>query len=519
MQRTRPITAPIAPDLAPDGRGGVCPTPSVARLWLAGRPTPSAPLRGLAAFAGPLPPPPTIGTGTRAGGATGAGAAGALEPGETSRRDRDGHAYPRPRAAPAPPDVGEVISLPSPPAGGCSPVAHPMTRRAAGVLRVDAGAVEDDTHTRLRGMTLRWLAGMVTPAGRDRAASVRGCGRLTPALLADGRVCVTHWRCRDRACPSCMTLRAKDNARSLRGAFAARAAALGPAARTRLQMLTLTQVRRADESAADAYARALRSWARQTEGRYVAGRWWRATVAGSLRAVEVTWRRGAGFHVHFHVVVELAPDVDAQAWFVEMTRQWSRVSDGAMEWGQDLKAIDAHRVGQLAKYVVKPFEVSAPEAARELFHALHSRRMIQGSGSWSSWRADGDAWNEANEPPAPAPGGGIVAMPPPGYSVRHLWADRGDRWRLVEFGRWEAQRWVVHRTMRASAAWESMRDTTHAWGGATFERAAAAIRAASSQGASPAEAASGPAPDTSPQSPRTTSPPFSPPCPRARASP
>jgi hypothetical protein len=70
--------------------------------------------------------------------------------------------------------------------------------------------------------------------------------------------------------------------------------------------------------------------------------------------------------------------------------RWLAVCVGAKASAQDVQAADADRVGQVTKYVTKPFELRDGRRARELFIALESRHAIRSWGTWRSWAAELD---------------------------------------------------------------------------------------------------------------------------------
>jgi hypothetical protein len=61
---------------------------------------------------------------------------------------------------------------------------------------------------------------------------------------------------------------------------------------------------------------------------------------------------------------------------------------GSSSSAQKIVDADMQRIGQLCKYVTKPLEDAAktPDVARELFSALHRRRLMHGFGEWRDWQ-------------------------------------------------------------------------------------------------------------------------------------
>lgn len=112
--------------------------------------------------------------------------------------------------------------------------------------------------------------------------------------------------------------------------------------------------------------------------------------------------RYSGWHAHAHCVFELNWNPydfhieDPMLEFEHELREvWAWASKGAdPEKGVDVQLVQTRNVGQVAKYICKPFELP-PEKARELFQAIHSRRMLDGFGDWKSWRK----WAPEDESP------------------------------------------------------------------------------------------------------------------------
>lgn len=121
----------------------------------------------------------------------------------------------------------------------------------------------------------------------------------------------------------------------------------------------------------------------------------RRGIVGGLISTEVTWspqgqlrRDGSrvpydGWHVHHHLLVE-GGTVDDLRWLMQAWCDRVNGDRGA----QDFSPLDDRRVGQLAKYVVKPIDLaSCPVAlARHAANAMHGRRMHRAWGTWRSWK-------------------------------------------------------------------------------------------------------------------------------------
>jgi hypothetical protein len=207
----------------------------------------------------------------------------------------------------------------------------------------------------------------------------------------------------------------------------------------RFVWITLTQKKRStqNEDCAGAFARISKSWTRLTApASKHRNEDLRGMIAGGVRGFEVVWsgrgkevfegrkavlfrlndarkKRGeppvsvvprakyfdarrklhqvrySGWHAHIHAIVELRnfPSSDWYADFEEEVREvWAWASPGSSpEIGVDVQRLDLDSVFQVAKYVSKPLSLP-PKRAKELFRAIHSRRMLNGFGSWLSWR-------------------------------------------------------------------------------------------------------------------------------------
>lgn len=161
-------------------------------------------------------------------------------------------------------------------------------------------------------------------------------------------------------------------------------------------------------SAREALQRVMDVWAELTKGNTIPGRSFRQFFPGGVRTIEVTFsqkgdRHGDhvveydGFHVHLHLLLELGDDVaewHAREWLLQ---RWLELVPGASASAQKILDADMRRVGQLTKYVTKPLEDAArlPDIARELFQALHGRRLMHGYGTWKDWKK----WDAEDEKP------------------------------------------------------------------------------------------------------------------------
>lgn len=270
-----------------------------------------------------------------------------------------------------------------------------------------------------------------TLGGRKRANRIRYCGRKRAALAHyDGRELfgIGHQGCQDRMCPSCQVEKSREDAKLLRAYFDDRQDTRagtetdkrpahdrwddGPMPWTVDPFLFVTLTDRKEDSEThglvDVLAQLLDSWRAVTNAaNRKRHRVWRSFVRGGMRVVEVTHsakgkrnRDGSqvkytGWHPHLHLLIELRTPPAGVSWaehraaFEQWLRaEWYGNTRAAGPRGQCFVSVDRARVGQLAKYCVKPFAVgdSNRNVARECMESLDGRRLMAGFGSWKGWR-------------------------------------------------------------------------------------------------------------------------------------
>lgn len=171
----------------------------------------------------------------------------------------------------------------------------------------------------------------------DLSACAAGWGvTLRVAPETGATVAASPRMCRRRSvCPVCAAAVSQARARALRSVIEA-AQADGTAGE--LALVTLTQRRCPGETLRGARRRWRRAWRRMTGGE--AGKKLAELVAGMYYGLEVTHRRGAGWHAHGHVVVMLPPGADVSevrefigsAWRTHS--EWAGVREGLGHgWG------------------------------------------------------------------------------------------------------------------------------------------------------------------------------------------
>lgn len=281
-------------------------------------------------------------------------------------------------------------------------------------LGCDVGQWLDDTKAELRWRAAESISGLRTRTEVPRDMRLRMCGRVHPALCGE-RMGLAHTWCRDRMCPACGEMRARQLGSALRAWTTHRAEQTGHRSESkggaRLMFVTLTQPKRSasEETATEAVGRAMQAIRDLTNPRTLLGLSVRGgavkkqvkgekftisgdgVVQGGARALELTYAaRGqsikghrveySGWHAHFHCVFELAPTVSFHQAQRTLTMAWTALT-GASPAALDFQPLNMTRVGQLAKYCVKPGQFAASgmvEAAR----ALEGRKLIDGFGTW-----------------------------------------------------------------------------------------------------------------------------------------
>ena len=269
------------------------------------------------------------------------------------------------------------------------------------------GELADASQPKARTRALRWVWGLETRrrevdgrevGGRNRGHRVKHCGVAYPCMLESGRITIRARTCRDRACPACMVRRSRDYGAALRLLFESRAASRGSS--EPFAFVTLTQPKRhiRAEGAADAVSRLLSSWSDLTSTRLAIGRGGRKIFTGAVRSIECVWSgrgkahrnghgrvRFTGWHAHAHAMFELSEGVTVAELELHLETAWQWCSPGASTKALDVQTLDRDAVGQVAKYVSKPFDLPQ-KRARELFIAVEGRRMIEGVGTLKGWR-------------------------------------------------------------------------------------------------------------------------------------
>lgn len=231
-----------------------------------------------------------------------------------------------------------------------------------------------------------------TKSGKLRAVRISNCRRPRVGMV-DGVVGEVQLPCLDRMCPNCQADRSAKLGASLR-------AFVESEQRGELVFVTLTQPKRreADESPREAVDRLAQAWRDTTNTKNASGRLLRELASGGQRSIEVTWSpKGprsdggwtaySGWHAHVHAVFELRDGVSLERFRLALVEAWLEASGGKRS-AQDVRPCDDRRIGQLCKYVVKPFDCEKAGRARaaQLMRELPGARLFEAWGDWRGWQ-------------------------------------------------------------------------------------------------------------------------------------
>lgn len=235
----------------------------------------------------------------------------------------------------------------------------------------------------LRMRALRWVGEL---DGEGRAARIASCGFME--LMFQPATGGVGWRnrwCRDRACPGCARRRANKLRHELREHLELRRT---DATCGRFMFVTLTQRKRGirQESPGAAVTRLLLAWRKLTNRRP-----FKVAVQGYIRATEVTFSpRGGwpGWHAHLHLVLELGPELRRSDVERYIRHAWCELVDGD-DQAQNFQTLTETRLGQVVKYITKPFELP-DDLAPTFFGEMKGRRLISGAGTWRDFTKHDD---------------------------------------------------------------------------------------------------------------------------------
>lgn len=241
------------------------------------------------------------------------------------------------------------------------------------------------------------VRGITTQRGRDRERAIAFCGAV--GLVArEGNPQLAPMFCRDRMCAHCQMLRSRKLAMQLRTFWVGRVAELGAAAVAKgvgHWFVTLTPPKPGGSDPEPALDKMRDWWRELTNSKTAQGREFHRRFDGGLRSFEVTWSpkgklrkdgtrvKYSGWHAHAHLILEGGDCYDLR-WLL---RRWCELTDGNY-LAQHYAPLDERRIGQCAKYVVKPLDDDCPlPLARKLACDMHGRRFQDAFGSWRGWKA------------------------------------------------------------------------------------------------------------------------------------
>lgn len=259
------------------------------------------------------------------------------------------------------------------------------------------------------------ITGLRTRTGTDRSYRVRNCAQAIACVRDDPQATVAwrHQWCRDRACPACQRVRSRIVSCEIRRVVDAR-----DAQDASLWFVTLTQPRIAGDCLRQSWDRYDRAWVELRDWMHEDA----PGVIGGLRATELAWKAGKGWHVHAHTIVEIADDgervpchacagtrvvrapgfrgefrnvrcrscsskyYDGDGYvprdLAALVQRWADLTGGSV-LAQCIVPCSIPNAGQLAKYIAAPLgDSAAPSVWRELYEVASGRRMHAAWGSW-----------------------------------------------------------------------------------------------------------------------------------------
>ena len=188
-------------------------------------------------------------------------------------------------------------------------------------------------------------------------------------------------------CPDCSRGRAKPLQVRLGGILRK----VGKYSAFRFVTLTVPSVERIDRASVDGIINSFRKLRRQ--------RFWSEVVLGGFYAVDTTWNKKYGWHVHLHVLIHLKKNVPGVVkkdgwmygwWTDRLKKEWYAlvVSDKrkTRKINVHVRRVDDGVVLELCKYLVKAASFShVPALVGEYLDAFENVKQLQG---WGSFRAD-----------------------------------------------------------------------------------------------------------------------------------
>lgn len=213
---------------------------------------------------------------------------------------------------------------------------------------------------------------------------------------------IAGMQCRHRLCSVCASIRA--------GKYANKVAAMFHLFKNP-HFITITYGQRQQSLAVAAKdmqrrfvnLRGLKDRVPGTKNRYTP-RWWRTYVRGGIASLEATYREGEGWHVHYHILVDIVPGVTAvnttgdQYQYVTPLKQALEADLQTVGLGTicDIRPCDVTSARELSKYIVKFVEIDSPQAILDA-HGLKGFRQIQPFGTMFGKLKDEDLDQKTHE--------------------------------------------------------------------------------------------------------------------------
>jgi hypothetical protein len=120
---------------------------------------------------------------------------------------------------------------------------------------------------------------------------------------------------------------------------------------------------------------------------------WKEQVTGGVYSVEATYNEGAGWHPHFHVLIE-TPKKLPMDWIKRLRAKWLEITGdshymklermyGVDKNGRKTRKINRRAVREIVKYATKAATFAArPALVRQFIDAFKSTRRMQAFGSF-----------------------------------------------------------------------------------------------------------------------------------------
>lgn len=202
---------------------------------------------------------------------------------------------------------------------------------------------------------------------------------------------ISGLQCRDRFCSICASIRA--------GKFAHKVSSIFSEFRNP-HFLTLTFGQRQSDlvAATKDLKRKFLNFRKLKKG------WWKTYVVGGFSSFEATYVGGEGWHLHYHMIIDVRPGVrlvnTTGDEFRYVTPEKKALESDLQKVGlgtiSDIKPCNSTAVEELCKYIVKFTEFESKQAVLEA-HRLKGFRQIQSFGSFYGRIKDADIEQKTHE--------------------------------------------------------------------------------------------------------------------------